>query len=131
MSQTASCHCGATRITFPEPTEAKTCNCTYCARSGAVWAYFKPEEIKVEATQDRVYAPNKLNHHHFCGVCGMQTHGYSPDWASIYNNDGTPKDGFDANSMPTSQTASVNLKMVVDFDLSRIIVTEVDGRNSW
>lgn len=131
MDLTASCHCGATRASFPAPSSAKTCNCTYCARAGALWAYFDPDQITVEAADDRTYAPNGLNQHHFCGTCGMQTHGYSPDWASIYNIDGTPKDGFEAGAMPTKQTAAVNLRMVPDLDTSAIAVTEVDGRNSW
>lgn len=131
MTLTASCHCRATRVTFPDPTAAKTCNCTYCARAGAIWAYYDPEQIAVEAGDDRVYAPNAVNRHHFCGTCGMQTHGFSPDWASVYNDDGTPKDGFDGASLPPRQIASVNLRMVDDLDLSAIAVTQVDGRNSW
>lgn len=131
MTLTGTCHCGATTLTFPPPAEAKTCNCTYCGRTGAIWAYYRPEEIAVAANDDRTYAPNGMNQHHFCGTCGMQTHGFSPDWASIYNLDGSPKEGFEVGSIPTQQTAAVNLRMVQDLDLSAIDVAAVDGRNSW
>ena len=50
MSLLATCHCGATRIALPEhPVAAKSCNCTYCARTGAVWAYYRPGELEFES----------------------------------------------------------------------------------
>ena len=131
MTLDAQCHCGATKLSFPAPTEVKTCNCSYCHRAGSIWAYYEPDAVTVEASDDRTYAPGGLNQHHFCGTCGMQTHGYSPDWSSIYNIDGTPKEGYAPGSMPTAQKAAVNLRMVDDLDLSGIAVEELDGRNSW
>ncbi|WP_155908455.1 hypothetical protein [Asticcacaulis sp. YBE204] len=36
MTLTATCHCGATRITLPrQPETAHECNCSYCGRLGA------------------------------------------------------------------------------------------------
>lgn len=132
MTLIAHCHCGATRIALPDaPTEAKSCNCTYCARAGAVWAYYKPGELNFLAQDgDAVYSASGLNQHHFCGKCGMQTWGDSPDWASLYNLDGTPKGG-DANAMPTERIYAVNLNLVDDLDWSKVTVTAVDGRHSW
>ena len=102
MSLTASCHCGATKIQAPVPTSATECNCTYCARTGAVWAYYKPGELAMLSQDDeRTYSATEAdNRHHFCGRCGMQTWGDSPDWASMYNADGTPKNGI-PGTMPT------------------------------
>ena len=134
MSLIASCHCGATRIELPgPPAHAKQCNCSYCARTGAVWGYYGPGEMKFAAQEgEKTYsASDGINQHHFCGNCGMQTWGDSPDWASIYNNDGTPKEGFDAGSMPTQRSYAVNLRLVDDLDWSAITVEKVDGRNSW
>ncbi len=132
MSLTATCHCGATRIELPRaPVLAKRCNCTYCARAGAVWAYYPAGELRVLASEgERTYAPTGLNIHHFCGTCGMQTWGDSPDWASLYNADGTPKDGY-PNAMPTARIHAVNMNLVDGFDLTTIPVEELDGRNSW
>lgn len=132
MTTTASCHCGATKITLPAaPTEANSCNCTYCARAAALWSYYPPEQLDIQAGDDRSYSATGLNHHHFCGTCGMQTHGFSPDWGSIYNADGSPKDGVEPGSVPTGQKAMVNVRMIDDLDESRLTIAHMDGRNNW
>lgn len=133
MSLIASCHCGATRIELPrQPTEAKTCNCTYCARTGAVWAYYKPDELTfLSREEERSYstAP-EVHQHHFCGRCGMQTWGDSPDWSSAYNDDGTPKEGT-GSTIPTARSFGLNLRLVDGLDWSKVKVEEMDGRNNW
>jgi hypothetical protein len=133
MTLVATCHCGATRIELPgRPLESKECNCTYCHRTGAVWGYYRPGDVRiVSAAHDAVYAPNGMNQHHFCAHCGSNTYGASPDWASLYNNDGTPKDGTTPGSMPATQILGVNLRMIDELDLSTLDITKVDGRNSW
>ena len=133
MSLTASCDCGATQSQAPVPTSATECNCTYCARTGAVWAYYKPGELAVRSQDDeRTYSATEAdNRHHFCGRCGMQTWGDSPDWGSVYNADGTPKPGFEAGAMPSARIHALNLRLVDDLDWSAITVEKVDGRNSW
>jgi hypothetical protein len=133
MALTATCHCGATRIALPEhPTHAKSCNCSFCARTAAVWAYYKPGELTFIAQDNQATYSGEsgLNRHHFCSTCGMQTWGDSPDWASIYNADGTSKNG-DSNAMPAERIYAVNLNLVDDLDWSRIAVERVDGRNNW
>lgn len=132
MTLTASCHCGATKIEAKGlPAEIKECNCTYCHRTGAVWGYYAPEDLKVTASDaDRDYAPSGMNHHHFCGKCGGNTHGFSPDWASMYENDGSLKPGM-SPGVPERQLAAINLRMVDDLDLTTLTVIKVDGRNSW
>ncbi|MFC3077447.1 GFA family protein [Phenylobacterium terrae] len=134
MPLIASCHCGATKIELPrQPASAKACNCSFCARTGAVWAYFRPGEFKLLSDAEaRTYsASDGLNRHHFCGRCGMHTWGDSPDWASVYNADGTPKPGFDAGALPAERIHGVNLKLIDDLDWSGVAVEQVDGRNSW
>ena len=132
MPLVASCHCGATEIELPgPPAEAKTCNCTYCHRTGAVWGYYRPEDVRVvSAAHDAVYAPRGMTEHHFCAKCGGNTHGSSPDWASMYNNDGSLKDGM-TGGMPSARIFGVNLRMAIDLDLATIDITAVDGRNNW
>ena len=134
MPLIASCHCGATRIELPHPpAHAKECNCSYCSRTGAVWGYYGPGELRFLSHQDeKTYsASDGMNQHHFCGQCGMQTWGDSPDWASVYNNDGTPKPGYTPGSMPTERTYAVNLRLIDELDWSAIAVEKVDGRASW
>ena len=132
MTLTARCHCGSTRIDLPTPTEAKRCNCTFCHRLGALWAYFPPEAVTITAHPDAIYAPGSgLNAHHFCGRCGNHLYGLSPDWGSVYNMDGTPKAGFTADSIPETRILAVNLNMVDDLDVSGLTIKEMDGRNNW
>ena len=133
MPLIATCHCGSTKIELPHPpVHAKECNCTYCSRTGAVWGYYEPGEMKfLSQDGDKVYsASDGMNLHHFCGNCGMQTWGDSPDWASMYNTDGTSKSG-DQNALPTERTYAVNLRLVDDLDWSGFSVEKIDGRNSW
>src|SRR5690554_375380 len=128
MVVNAQCHCGATKIRLKTmPAQVTECNCTFCSRTGALWAYCAPEELNVETKDDRSYSVAGMNQHHFCGTCGMQTHGYSPDWGSIFNLDGTPKEGVQPDAFPTTQKAALNARMVSGLDLSTLKVTQVDG----
>lgn len=132
MSLTASCHCGATRITLPRlPTEAKTCNCSFCARTGAVWAYFEEGELDVAVSDtDTIYsASGGMNQHHFCNRCGIHTWGSSPDWASAYNADGTPNG--EPGVVPTKRTYAINLNTIDDLDWSKVTIEKMDGRANW
>jgi hypothetical protein len=134
MTLVASCHCGATKIELPHlPLAAKECNCSYCSRTGAVWGYYKPGEMQfLQQDGEKSYsASDGMNQHHFCGNCGMQTWGDSLDWASVYNVDGTPKDGYTPGSLPTERSFAVNLRLVDDLDWSQVAVERVDGRSSW
>jgi hypothetical protein len=134
MSLVASCHCGATQIELPRhPTEGTECNCTYCSRTGAVWSYYSPGELKFVAhDSERMYSTSpQVHQHYFCGTCGMQTWGSSPDWSTLYNDDGTPKDGGDGTAVPTVHKQAVNLRLVDGLDWSRIEIAKLDGRNSW
>ncbi|WP_323015667.1 hypothetical protein [Devosia sp.] len=133
MPLIARCHCGATRIQLPaHPTDATSCNCSYCARTGARWAYYAPGELIFLSHEDeRLYSTRpELQQHYFCGRCGMQTWGDAPDWSSLYNEDGTPKAG-DGTAVPTARKYGLNLNLVDDLDWSAITITAVDGRNSW
>jgi len=133
MTLTATCRCGATKIALPHPPiEAKQCNCTYCYKTGAIWSYYQPGEVTLLSEEaDQVYsASGGINRHHFCGTCGISSWGDSPDWASVFNNDGTPKNG-DPNSFPETRIAAVNIRLIDDFDIASVRIEQVDGRNSW
>lgn len=46
----ASCHCGSIKLAIPRQPDAVTnCNCSVCRRYGALWAYFDPTEIRIQA----------------------------------------------------------------------------------
>ena len=61
----------------------------------------------------------------------MHTWGDSPDWASAYNMDGTPKPGFDAGTVPANRIVGVNLRLIDDLDWSTVAVEKIDGHANW
>jgi len=133
MPLIATCHCGDTRIALPaHPTKAARCNCTFCQRTGAVWAYYAAGELEIQKTDNQAdYSTNPdMGLHHFCGRCGMHTWGESVDWSAAYDSDGTPKQG-DASIVPELSKWQVNLNLVDDLDWSLIEVENLDGRNNW
>jgi hypothetical protein len=122
MTITLSCHCGGTRIELPEaPTAATLCTCSYCTKSGGLWAYYAPEAPRiVSATHSTLYAPSEINEHYFCSKCGCTTHGISPDWSLA------------DTEIPEKKKFSINVKLLDDYALYRTLpVTEIDGRNLW
>ena len=119
---TATCHCGGTKIELPTPpVHATQCTCTYCTKSGGIWAYYAPEAAKiVSATHLGRYAPNGFNEHFFCTNCGCTTHGISPDWS------------LEDTGVPERKKFAINVKLLDDFELYRSLpVEEIDGRNLW
>lgn len=134
MTITLTCHCGATHLELAHfPHEAHRCNCSYCQRAGALWAEVGDIAFTIVSNANQVtYNPTGLNNHYFCGTCGMQTWGDSPNWSEVYNNDGTPKPGFEAGQMPSGRTRMVNLNLAVEpIDLSTLRVIDMDGRKNW
>ena len=48
MSLKGSCHCGATQFEVSEaPQSLARCTCSFCARRGALWAYYTPAQFKL------------------------------------------------------------------------------------
>lgn len=62
---TGHCHCGAVRVEIPRrPRTLTNCNCSICRRYGALWAYYKAAEVRIEAspgaTEGYVWGDKKL-----------------------------------------------------------------------
>ena len=123
MTVIATCHCGGTRLELPRaPTHATQCTCTYCTKSGGLWAYYEPDEVTITADEhDRISSPSTpLHEHHFCSKCGCTTYGISPDYS------------LDDTETPTKKKLGMNVKPLEDFALLRSLkVEEIDGRNLW
>jgi hypothetical protein len=121
MSISGSCHCGATRFTVSKaPTEALACNCSYCSKSGGLWAYYTPEEFSAETPhRDKVYSKTGYNQHHFCPECGCQTYGISPEWS------------LDGKHDLDKVKVGINIRLLDDVDLAAIRITKIDGRHLW
>ena len=123
MTVIASCHCGGTLIELPTPPTAATqCTCTYCTKSGGLWAYYEvdgPRIVKEE--HGAIYSPTTpLHEHHFCTRCGCTTYGTSPDYS------------LEDTEIPEKRKFAVNVKLLDDYPLYRSLpLSEIDGRNLW
>jgi hypothetical protein len=71
---TATCHCGAVRVTVPRsPPAVNNCGCSICRRYGALWAYYKASTVRIEAgpKATRAYAwGRKTIRFVRCATCG-------------------------------------------------------------
>jgi hypothetical protein len=110
-----SCHCGA--IKFDVTTDLSrviTCNCSICARTGALLSFVNESAFKrTSGTDDDLtdYQFNKHNIHHlFCKKCGVRSyaHGIRPD--------GKPM-------------IAINVRCLPDVDLEALTLTKFDGKN--
>jgi hypothetical protein len=123
MSTIATCYCGGTRIELPEaPTEATQCTCTWCTKSGGLWAYYDVGAPRIVSdTYGAVYSPvSPLHEHHFCTRCGCTTYGVSPDYS------------LEDTSVPERKKVAINVKILDDYELLQSLpVNVIDGRNLW
>ena len=73
-----SCLCGAVCIHTPKrPDFINECNCTFCSKSGARWAYFHPSEVGIAGTTrgySREDKDDPAAEVQFCANCGSTTH---------------------------------------------------------
>lgn len=86
----AQCHCGSVQIHVRRlPRTLTSCNCSICRRYGALWAYYKPSSVRIQAPKDGLvrYSWNRrVRYYHRCRKCGCVTH-YThrkrSSWATI------------------------------------------------
>jgi hypothetical protein len=93
----AVCDCGAVRLEAAEPPEeVNDCQCDWCQRLGALWAYYPKDQVRLvcEPGATSVYqrASRRLEFHR-CRVCGLTTH-----WAQVDQT--RPRMGVNARLMP-------------------------------
>jgi hypothetical protein len=121
MAIKGRCYCGATEFEIDAAPESVTfCTCSFCSKTGALWAYYRPDQVRFTRLEhDGLYAP-RLNKHHFCPVCGMTTYGESPSWDLE-----TKLPDF------SRMTVAINARLLEDFDLDTVEHKTIDGRNLW
>ena len=73
-----SCHCGAIKFSFEaEPIATGTrCNCSFCAKRGAMMHLLPKTEFKVDAQEGALnfyQFGKKQAKHYFCKTCGIHT----------------------------------------------------------
>jgi len=112
----AKCHCGNVVLTIEKlPDTVTSCNCSICHRYGAIWAYFKPEEVSVHCSQQptRTYSwSDKVIDFHHCPVCGCITHYSSTDNTDL-------------------ERVAINTRMVDPAITKEIPVRQFDGADTW
>ena len=130
MSLTATCHCGGTRIELPRlPERRLECNCTYCAKTGAVWGYFGAGEMQfVKDDRDRVVRW-RANNRHF-GRCGIATSSDSPQLSKSTTAMARPRTAC-RWCMPTRRATRSTCSYSNDFDLSGLTARRSTARNNW
>ena len=116
-----SCHCKATRFEVAyEPASVTQCNCSICSKRGALWSYYSPKDVTIvsEEAKTTYQWGARIGKHNFCGRCGCTTYTESPDWSTGEPDYDNPK-------------LSINARLLDDFDLDKVPVEHIDGRNLW
>jgi hypothetical protein len=124
MTITGSCHCGKTafQIDGEIPAALTRCTCSFCAKRGALYAYYRPDQFRLTTPKDNVatYRWNtKFVAHNFCLTCGCATFTDSP--------------AFERNGSWDGETRriGVNARLFDRFDAADAPVTVIDGKNLW
>ena len=117
-----SCHCRATQFEVNEaPASVTRCTCSFCAKRGPLWAYYAPDQFKLTTARDRVSTYQWRSytvHHHHCAIGGCGTYTESPEWVG-----GKPD--------PVKRKIGVNARLFDEFDLDKVPVQVLDGKNLW
>ena len=112
MAFSGSCHCGRVNFTVDSdaPTEAMSCNCSYCRRKGMLLAFFPTSLVQIEGRDAlKMYKFNKhVIDHLFCETCGTQPIAEAQGTGNVLMN-------------------AVNLRCVPGIDLESLTIHRVDG----
>lgn len=100
------CDCGAVRLQLSKaPEEVNDCQCSWCQRLGALWAYYMKDEVRLvcapDATSIYLRGPRGLEFHR-CKVCGLTTH-----WLAV--NRTRPRMGVNARLLPREVRAQARV----------------------
>lgn len=112
----ARCHCGSVQIYVRKlPRTLTHCNCSICRRYGALWAYYKPSSVRIEAPKGGLarYSWNRrIRNYHRCRKCGCITH-YTHRKKSSWETVGVNANNFDPSLIQHAR------------------VRHLDGASSW
>ena len=108
----AVCDCGAVRLEVAKaPEELNDCQCDWCQRLGALWAYYSRKDVIVPGGLTDTYLRGAKNSEfHRCKICGCVTH-----WS--------PTDKRDR--------MGVNARLMAPEILSQVRVRHLDGADTW
>jgi hypothetical protein len=113
MSYEGSCHCGkvAFQVDGDLPTEALSCNCSYCRRKGLLLTFVPADRFTLSSGSEDLQEYRFNSHrieHLFCRTCGTQSFsvGRGPDGAEV---------------------RAINLRCVPAVDLQALKINPYDG----
>ncbi|HVY49424.1 MAG TPA: hypothetical protein VHB21_26210 [Minicystis sp.] len=95
----------------PQDVEVKACNCSICRRTGAVLAYYAPDDVRVSGATDVYLWGDRSIEFHRCKVCGNFTH-----WAPVDK---------------TYPRMGVNVRLMPPELLEDLRILEFDGADTW
>jgi hypothetical protein len=108
------CHCGKVRYKVTSDlTRVVSCNCSRCAKLGALFSFVSPSQFDLLAGEDALtdYQFNKKTIHHlFCSACGVESFAR-----------GTARSG--------QELVAINVRCLEDIDLTALDLTPVDGKS--
>lgn len=112
----ASCHCGAVKFEIAEPPDEVTdCNCSICRKLGVRWAYYHPDQVRIDAAPDALgaysWGDKRIAFHH-CRNCGCPTH-----WTGV--NDGR------------RDRMGVSARLMDPTVLKGVRIRKLDGADTW
>jgi len=122
MPLKGSCHCKATQFEVSEAPQSVTqCTCSFCSKRGTLHAYYPAAQFRLTTARDRVstyqWRSFTVVHHH-CAICGCGTYSEIPDFSTGVADFSKPK-------------ISVNARLLDDFELDKVKVVTIDGKNGW
>lgn len=106
----ATCRCTAVKVTVPySPDTLTDCNCSICRRYGVLWAYYKADDVKVDAvpdsTDEYVWGRRVLRFVR-CSTCGCLMY-----WQRIVPVMGS-KMGVNARNLPPEIVSGTKIELL-------------------
>lgn len=115
MKYHGSCHCGGIAFDVEgELTQVMACNCSICARKGALMWFVPREQLQLQTPDEqmRTYTFNRhLIQHRFCPTCGIHPFGEAIDPQGRH-------------------MAAVNVRCLEGVDPEALRITRYDGRSA-
>ncbi|AGY56378.1 GFA family protein [Gloeobacter kilaueensis] len=113
----AACHCGSLRLEIDSPpTEITECNCSICRRYGVLWAYYTPDQVRLQAgaLTDIYMWDDRSIAFHRCRTCGCVSH-----WAPV--DPGRNRMGINARLMAPEIVAQARVRHLDGANTERYI----------
>ena len=109
------CHCGAVRyrVSGLDLDKTITCNCSRCSKLGSVLSFVPAESFNLLSGEDKLsdYQFNeKVIHHLFCSVCGVQSFSRGVD-------------------VEGKQTVAINVRCLDGIDADSLNSERFDGKS--